>query len=630
MNDIEIGIDGGKPEDLVEYWNRQLEREKKAHTDYKEWAEKGEKAYKAPGAYNICWPTVSITSSALYSSTPTPDVQRRQRTGDKDQKNAAAVIERSIDFSLDNHDFDGGMVKSVNDFLIAGMGQARIVYKVETGQVPGDMVDPETGKPMMIEDITAQRMEIEHYSWKHFGWEPSKAWADVGWVYFTHSMKRKEILDKYQVDAAEDESEEDGSTYANIYEIYDKTSRTVIVIADQFKVPLEIRQDQLELEGFFPCPEPMATNVLTDKYIPYTDFKYYHKQYTQLNVISERVNRLTNKTNTAAFYDSSFSELAKLPTSKDGQFIPVEDLIAKLEGTNRLESIIAEQPMAAAQGVMAMLMESKEYLQREVFEILGIGDIMRGESNPQDGVETNKLKSAYGTLRIRQKQGTVDRFCRDIFRLMAEVIAEHFEPAVLGKVSGIEMTPEIVAILKDDFLRNVSIDIETSSTNAVEMAERKREEVDSLQSLITGFTELFGAMQQGVMPEEVGRELMLMIVSAQGYTGNIEEILSGMGNEDPGDPEMVINQLKQQLMQAEEQMAGMQQALEEVNQVAMRETQSKTQLNEAKAQKTMAEIPGEMAETELTQVEAQGKRVEQAGNIAANMQGVPVNLVGIE
>jgi hypothetical protein len=619
-DEVEV-LDEPTPQSVVDYWRKQIEAERTAHKTYREEAEAAQDAYDKKCTYNIMWSSVEITQAALYSSTPNPEVRRRQKDGDDTQKQAANVVERAIDFCVDNTDFDGNTRSSIRDFLVASNGVGRVMYNPEITAIPDAFGQP-------VEQITAQLTEVEHYSWKHFGWQPSKSWERCEWVYFVHMLSKKAVKDKYEVEASETDDDGDDEKKVKVYEIYHKPSASIIVIADQFDTPLEVRDDELGLKGFFPCPAPMMTNVKTDKLIPSPDFKYYEAQFKSLDRTSNRIKSLVTASKAAGFYDAHFRELAKYQTAKDGMLMPVDDMADKLQG-NSLDNIIAPYPIRSNVEAIEMLVANKQYLKEEVFEILGISDIMRGETDSQEGVETQQLKSEFGAVRIRDKQAEVNRYCRDVFRLMGEVIAEHFEPDVLQKITGIEITPEIMEILRSDMLRNVSIDIETDSTNAGDKLRRRQAQNEALDTLLGGLSSLLPGIQQGIVPKPLGQELMLMLVrSTDANTGNLEDIISRMGDE--GSPEAIIQQLQQQLQELQQQAQMMQQELEKRDQATMAKDMSSAELNQAKAQETLSKIPLHQSEVEQNQVETSGKRVEQAANIVTGMQGREPFIRGVE
>jgi hypothetical protein len=58
-----------------------------------------------------------------------------------------------------------------------------------------------------------------------------------------------------------------------------------------------------------------------------------------------------------------------------------------------------------------------------LYEITGIGDIMRGMTSPDETLGAQELKANFSTRRITPQQKAIARFARDMFRLMGGVVA---------------------------------------------------------------------------------------------------------------------------------------------------------------------------------------------------------------
>jgi hypothetical protein len=59
-----------------------------------------------------------------------------------------------------------------------------------------------------------------------------------------------------------------------------------------------------------------------------------------------------------------------------------------------------------------------------------------------------------------------------LFRIKAELIAENYEPEILQRITGMEVTDEMLEIMRNDKLRNYQIDVETDSTVFADEEER--------------------------------------------------------------------------------------------------------------------------------------------------------------
>ena len=112
-------------------------------------------------------------------------------------------------------------------------------------------------------------------------------------------------------------------------------------------------------------------------------------------------------------------------------------------------------------------------------------------------------------------------------RLKADIIARNFDAETLTRMTGENVTPPVMEILRNDFTRFCSIDIETDST--VELDETMEQESNAkilmaLQGIMTGMQ---GLLMTGVLPPtmvmQFGIELMkMMLHPIRGSRGVIE------------------------------------------------------------------------------------------------------------
>jgi hypothetical protein len=73
-----------------------------------------------------------------------------------------------------------------------------------------------------------------------------------------------------------------------------------------------------------------------------------------------------------------------------------------------------------------------------------------------------------GVSRLEDQKQQAGNFVRDLLRLKAELICQNFDAKTLEAMTGEEVTPGVEAILRDDFQRTCSIDIEADSTIVVD------------------------------------------------------------------------------------------------------------------------------------------------------------------
>ena len=71
----------------------------------------------------------------------------------------------------------------------------------------------------------------------------------------------------------------------------------------------------------------------------------------------------------------------------------------------------------------------------DIYQIMGLSDIMRGATDPGETLGAQQLKTQYGSTRIRDKQYELARLARDLVCITCEIIAEKFDPVTIIEMS---------------------------------------------------------------------------------------------------------------------------------------------------------------------------------------------------
>jgi hypothetical protein len=85
--------------------------------------------------------------------------------------------------------------------------------------------------------------------------------------------------------------------------------------------------------------------------------------------------------------------------------------------------------------------ETRKLLMQDVYEITGLSDIMRGATEAQETLGAQQLKAQFGSVRVKERQGEMQRLARDVFRIKAEIMAEQYEAEQLLSMSQIDDLP---------------------------------------------------------------------------------------------------------------------------------------------------------------------------------------------
>ena len=493
--------DGGAPP--ARFWRRELDRSARLQREWTGRAEKVVERYRAERRtsgrrrFNILWANTETLKPAVYSRTPAPEVRRRHLDPDPVGREAATVLERALSFAIDDHDFDGVMEAARDDMLLPGRGVARVVYEPVLGRralerlavdgrevflLDGLPAEPDgfDGETAYVEEVIDQRAYCRHVYWKDYREQPARCWQDVRWVAFRHTMTRAELVARFgetgrsiPLEAALDGIEERGAgrgrapedaRRAVLWEIWDKNARRRVILADGHDEIVEDVPDPLGLAGFFPMPEPLYAVRTTGTRVPVPEFTLYQDQALELDELATRKRHLIAALKARGVYAGVLGEIERLLTEGgENEMIPVKDW-DQFRDKGGLAAAIEWMPIERIAQVVVALNGQIGRLKAEIFEITGLSDIIRGASKASETATAQRLKGNFGALRLQPRQRPMQRFARDILRLKAEVIAEHFTPDTLRRMTGRPVTPEVAALLREERARGFRIDIETDAT----------------------------------------------------------------------------------------------------------------------------------------------------------------------
>lgn len=440
--------------------------------------------------FNILWSNVNTLVPALYSRMPKPEVERRQKDGDPIGRAAAQILERALRVELDD-DFDESMRRSVFDYVTGGQGVAWVRYEPEFA------TDPVTGEKVIIEEDC----EPDYVHWDDFLTNPARVWDEVRWGARQHFWTRQQMRDMgfadwetiplnwnakqaKSGDKRQSEAEDDVFMKAACWEIWDSEAKQRIYInVDWPTGPLKDPEpDPLGLEDFFPFPKPLLATTSNDSIVPVPDYILYEDQAAQLDKLTQRLDSMVAACRTTGVYDKSFPELARLPTAGDNKLYPVDnwDRFAKANGFMGTMAMLPIDPIIKA---IEVLSGAKQAAKADLYEITGISDIIRGESDPNETATAQNIKGQFATLRLRDRQAEITRFGRDLIRIMAQVICNKFQPQTILKMASVDVSSDpntqqaaaqAIALLKNHALREFRIDIESDSMVVVdEQAEKQ-------------------------------------------------------------------------------------------------------------------------------------------------------------
>ena len=520
---------------------------------YKRWEQRADrivKKYKDDSRYdrnpnarfNILWSNVQTIQPAIFARLPRPDVSRRFRDNDPIGRVASMMLERALEFEIEHYgDYKSAMNNSVLDRLLGGRGVSWVRYEPhfavdEPGepddgfQVTEDSDESETPEGEANENperIEYECAPVDYVHWKEFGHSPgARTWEEVTCVWRKVYMSRPALVERFgeelgykiplDTKPADDKNSykpTDGVYEAVIYEIWDKETGKVLWISKSLGKIIDERDDPLQLENFFPCPKPLYSTLTTDSLEPIPDFVIYQDQARELDTLCDRIDGLINALKVRGVYDASSSELQRLfSEGENNTLIPVDNWMAFAEkqGMKGAIDLVDITPFAQA---LAQCYQAMEQVKGQIYELMGIADIQRGQTDPNETLGAQIIKSNNASGRLKTMQHAVVDFATTILSIKAQIICTHFTDETLVQISGAmqlsdqdkQLIPQAIALLRDQASKNFRIEVTSDSMIYQDEQQEKQDRVAFLAAV--------GQYLQMAMPAaQASPELVPMLV----------------------------------------------------------------------------------------------------------------------
>lgn len=423
--------------------------------------------------FNILWSNVQTLRPATFSRLPQPDVSRRFKDNDPVGRVASLIMERGLDYEVQHYpDYRATMNQSVDDRFLGGRGTAWARYephmRAAKQGLPVDGVEISEDIDEPGEELDYECAPTDYVNPDDFGHSVARTWEEVTRVWRKVYLDReacverfgKELGEQIPLDSSPMEEQKnvnqgtDNNTEfcrALVYEGWDKTKKKAYWFAKGMKSEfLDIKDDPLGLEGFFPCPRPLYATMTNDSLIPVPDYCMYQDQAMALDTLATKIDGLIKALQVKGLYDSAIPELKRLFTeATNTDLIPVKNWanFAEKSGLKGAIELVDLIPIAQA---LKDAYEAMEQQKQQVYEITGIADIIRGSSKPSETLGAQKMKANYAGLRIKNTQEDVAQFATGCLRLKAQIMCSMFSAETLMRIAAVEqLTQEDQAYVPD-------------------------------------------------------------------------------------------------------------------------------------------------------------------------------------
>lgn len=583
---------------------------------------------------NIIHANIDVLKPLLFSDIPDPIVRRRfggdGSDNDPTDRIAALVSQRFAQYLIDVSFFEEAMEKARDDWLIPGRGTARVTYSTDYREVPvinpmdgNPVMDPTTGQPMLTEEKYNEKVKVRHWPWARTFYSAANSWDENRWIGFEIPMTKEEIKERFdgkreaegelavseQMDYPisgltgknneshaqemkgwepdkDDESSGTRSINAHdqciVFEIWDKKAGKVIWWSPNYRTDiLDTMDDPLELEGFFNSPRPLLATTKNGNLIPRPDIAYYQARADEIDLATIKLASILKMLSVSGLYPGKMNaEVKTLVDGSSNTLVAVQEWTAFLENGG-VNNVVQWLPITEMVQVMQALVVLREQSKQALFEVSGVADIMRGQSDPNETLGAQQMKGNYANIRLRDKQRAMQTFARDVIRIMLEIGLEQFDTKTIADIVNLdlcmtdaelqqklmeeqqaEMQWSIVAqqaqkagqqpppkpdfpfyektswervhaVLRDDMSRKFTLTIETDGTILQDQEEDKKQRVEFLSAFIQMTEKLLPAAMSGAFPMKVAKEMLLFVVRGFPKSRTLEGMLAELPEEAP-------------------------------------------------------------------------------------------------
>lgn len=627
--------------------------------EFKKWEARNERILKryrdedrpsnktAIARFNILWSNVQTLVPATFSRLPQPDVSRRFRDQDPVGRVAALMLERALDFEIQHYgDYRATMKQCVHDRFLGGRGTAWARYephfRTKKGEPDdGTQITEDADEAPVDEQLDYECAPIDYVHWRDFGHDVARTWEEVTKVWRKVYMSEEAVRERFGADVAKkipyDATPEDLKRnkvagpdeikkQACVLELWDKTRGVACWFSKAMPEPLDERPDPLGLKEFFPCPMPLYATLTNESLVPVPDFSLYQDQAKELDTLADRKDGLVQMLQLKGVYDGSAdAAIGRLFTEgMNGTLLAVKNWAAFAE-KNGLKGQIDVYDLSQLVEAIRVCIEAERSVKEDVYEITGISDIIRGQTEASETATAQQIKGQYASLRLRSMQDAVAQFATDILRLKAQIMCSKFAPQTLTAISAVEQLSEddkqhVPAALALLIGKERMLDPEAESPNPlrsfrVEVAadtlvqlDEQREKQDRME-----FVAAVGAYLEKALP---------VVQASPGAGPLVLDLLKfgvrsfKVGKTIEGAFDAAAEQLKQAAMQPKPPTPEMVQAqadMEADKQKTAREQQQQQADAVAKQQQDAADLQREqVAAQEKVAMDANAKALEQA------------------
>lgn len=561
----------------IRRWIQELRDTKKAWQPFWDKCDKIQRRYaeldrdsmdenaKKKRRYSALWSMMQTLMPLTYSTPPRPFATRRFSYDDQVANDAAEILQDGLTYEVDSESIHDTLDECNEDFNLASIGVTWVRYLPMFALRESEIKEYYDDEEDLPEDQNTYKLGVDeegnffvktfqqkideavgydHVNFSDFMHGFASKWKHVPWVACRVPMTRQELIDRFKEkgkmppltlavadgkDKSKDDDEKGMFAKAEVWEVWHKRKRQVMWICPEWDGDfLDIQDDPLELEDFYPCPRPAYGTKTNKSLIPTPDYLLWQDIALELDQVTHRIYLLTKALRVVGAYNKEAGEAIKRITSQtdDNDMIPVDNW-AMFEEKGGLKGQIEYFPIDTVMTVLDKLGQRRQMLVQELYEITGVSDIIRGASDPNETAAAQQLKGNYANKRLGKRQDKFARMVRESLEIMSQIICTQYSDDTLLRISDAQAwmkTPEgafdekrwqsAIKLLRTGMLRRFRVKIDERSLAAQDLQQDREEKMQFLQSISQFLTAAVPLLQQYPSAKGMVKELLLFGVRA--------------------------------------------------------------------------------------------------------------------
>jgi hypothetical protein len=129
-----------------------------------------------------------------------------------------------------------------------------------------------------------------------------------------------------------------------------------------------------------------------------------------------------------------------------------------------------------------------DQVKQQIYDITGISDIVRGQTNANETATAQHIKGQYASLRLKSMQNEVSEFAQELIQIKAQIMCKHFSPDTLAKLACVQqmsfedqtlIQPALEMLTKDPLM---AFRVEVAADSMIQ-ADEDQEKKDRIEFL---------------------------------------------------------------------------------------------------------------------------------------------------